>query len=227
MKYTPKMQIPSSRFIEIFAIVRTFKKQYLSVCSSLLLIIGCFSCTPSSQEQTQETFIRNYFQRYPEATLQDVYKGSFQDIFGPAHILTNREAVERYIIKEMESADTWENQDYVPCGWQGNFYQVNLKVIHDGRIPMDDFVDAFMASANGIDTTLTASFIKEWQQLQQVVRTVVPDLPGFKEDSTLLANLLKDGKYVVHHSKAFNKHYHPHYRIIRKDIFEEKILPKL
>ena len=83
------------------------------------------------------------------------------------------------------------------------------------------------ANANGIDTTLTPAFVKDWQELQQAVRTVRPQLEGYREDSTLLAHLLKEGKYVVHHSRKFNEHYHPHYRIIRRDLFEEKILPLL
>ena len=186
-----------------------------------------FSCTNNTQEQEREAFVRTYFQRYPQATLQDIYKGSFQDVFGPAHILTNRESVTKYIQYEMSQVESYENEDYVPCGWQGNFYQVNLKVIADGRVPMDTFVEAFMASAQGIDTTLTPQFIEDWQWMQQSIRKVVPDLEGFEEDSTLLANLLEEGKYVVHHSQKFNDHYQPHYRIIRKDIFEEKILPKL
>jgi hypothetical protein len=127
----------------------------------------------------------------------------------------------------MSKVESYENEDYVPCGWQGNFYQVNLKVIADGRVPMDTFVEAFMASAQGIDTTLTPKFIEDWQGMQESVRKVVPELEGFEKDSTLLAQLLKEGKYVVHHSEKFNSHYHPHYRIIRKDIFEEKILPNL
>jgi hypothetical protein len=104
---------------------------------------------------------------------------------------------------------------------------VNLKVIADGRVPMDVFVDSFMASANGIDTTLTQTFIEDWQKIQRIVRTILPSLEGFEKDSILLSNLLKEGKYVVHHSEKFNLHYHPHYRIIRKDLFEEKILPRL
>ena len=186
-----------------------------------------FSCTNNTQEQAREAFVRTYFQRYPQATLQDIYKGSFQDVFGPAHILTNKESVTKYIQYEMSQVESYENEDYVPCGWQGNFYQVNLKVIADGRVPMDTFVEAFMTSAQGIDTTLTPKFMEDWQWMQQSIRKVVPDLEGFEEDSTLLANLLKEGKYVVHHSQKFNDHYQPHYRIIRKDIFEEKILPSL
>ena len=188
----------------------------------MLLAVACHHPQPSP-----EAFVRKYFEKYPEATLQDIYKGSFQDVFGPAHILTDRQAVIRYIESELKASTSFEEADYQPCGWQGNFYQVNLKVIADGRVPMDVFVDAFMASANGIDTTLTPAFVKDWQELQQAVRTLRPQLEGYREDSTLLAHLLKEGKYVVHHSRKFNEHYHPHYRIIRRDLFEEKILPRL
>jgi len=194
----------------------------IAILSIALLLDSCHS-----QTHPREDFVRSYFLKYPEATLQDIYKGSFQDVFGPAHLLTNREAVENYINREIETAKSLEGEDYVPCGWQGNFYQVNLKVIADGRIPMDDFVDAFIASANGIDTTLTQAWLEEWELLQQATRKIVPHLQGFKEDSTLLANLLKQGKYVVHHSRKFNQYYHPHYRIIRRDLFEKKIFPKL
>ena len=197
-------------------------RKYLIISLLMALVSAC-----TRPSQPREDFVRTYLQKYPEATLQDIYKGSFQDVFGPAHILTNREAVTNYIQSEMESAEAWEEHDYIPCGWQGNFLQVNLKVIADGRVPMDDFVDAFMASANGIDTTLTSSFIEDWHLIQQAVRLTDPQLEGFKEDSTLLSHLLKEGKYVVHHSRKFNAHYHPHYRIIRRDLFEEKILPKL
>lgn len=199
------------------------KRFHLFLLSGLLLLsVACHHPQPSP-----EAFVRGYFEKYPEATLQDIYKGSFQDIFGPAHILTDRQAVIRYIESELKASTSFEEDDYQPCGWQSNFYQVNLKVIADGRVPMDVFVDAFMASANGIDTTLTPAFVKDWQELQQAVRTLRPQLEGYREDSTLLAHLLKEGKYVVHHSRKFNEHYHPHYRIIRRDLFEEKILPRL
>ena len=199
-------------------------KALLSILSfALLILAGC----AEHNRQSREDFVRTYLQKYPEATLQDIYKGSFQDVFGPAHLLTNREAVKSYILSELEHAQTLEGEYYTPCGWQGNFYQVNLSVVQEGKISIDELVDAFMESARDIDTTLTQAWIDEWKLLQQIVRSVSPDLPGFEEDSTLLAHLLNQGKYVVHHSRKFNQHDHPHYRIIRKDLFEEKILPKL
>lgn len=36
-----------------------------------------------------------------------------------------------------------------------------------------------------------------------------------------------DSKYVMSHSDAFKKAYAPHYRIVRRDIFEREILPLL
>ena len=197
-------------------------KHLATIALGLLLLAGCRPVTDKRAE-----FVRAYLLKYPEATLQDIYKGSFQDVFGPAHILTDRDAVTQYIHHEIKSAESFEVEDFTPCGWQGNFLQVNLKVIADGRVPVDVFVDAFMASARGIDTTLTQTFVNDWQLIQQAVRTAAPQLAGFSEDSTLLANLLSQGKYVVHHSRKFNKHYHPHYRIIRRDLFETKILPLL
>lgn len=192
-------------------------------------IIGFVFCIISCQEKTDpiHSYVKEYFVQYPEATLQDIYKGSFQDVFGPAHILNHRESVKNYILQEIDQATTWEEKDYIPCGWQGNFYQVNLKVIADGRIPIDDFVDAFMTSAQGIDTTLTQKFMDDWELIQQTVRNVNPTLEGFTKDSIFLSTLLQKGKYVVHHSEKFNEHYQPHYRIIRKDVFEKSILPLL
>lgn len=190
-----------------------------------ILVVLCCSC--QNKEKEMQTFVQSYLARYPKATLVDIYKGNFQDKFGPAHLLTDRDAVETSIIKELQRAQSLEIDYYQPCGWKGNFYQVNLSVIRDRKVSLDEFIHAFMASANGIDTTLNASWVKEWEIIQRAVRTVAPDLKGFKEDSTLLANMLKEGKYVVHHSPVFNANYQPHYRIIRKDYFEKTILPKL
>ena len=194
----------------------------------IVVVLGLFfqACHESKEEQI-EKYIANFIQQYPQATLQDIYKGSFQDVLGPAHMLTNRESVKRYILHELEGAEVLEGAYYEPCGWKGNFYRINLKAIKDQRITADELTDAFMASANGIDTTLTPTFIHEWSSIQQAVRVVAPHLQNYQEDSTWLAELLQQGKYVVHHSQAFDSCYQPHYRIIRRDLFEEKILPRL
>ena len=174
-----------------------------------------------------ELYLRTFVSQYPACTLQDIYKGCFQDVFGPAHILSSREAAKNYILRELSMATQLQGPVYEPCGWQGNFYRVNLSVIKNGKLTVDELVDALMDSAENIDTTLTPKFIDDWHATQSVIKRVIPDLQGFIRDSLFLDSLLNQKHYVVHHSDAFNEHYQPHYRIIRKDVFEEKILPKL
>lgn len=178
------------------------------------------------QEHTIREYVRDFLNRYPKATLQDIYKGSFQDYFGPAHIVSDREAARRYILHELSVADTLSGNYYEPCGWRGQYYRINLSVIKDSLIDVDRLVDVFVESAQ-IEPALTSAWLDEWTSIQQAVREVCPTLHGFSEDSIQIAHLLSGGNYVVHHSSAFNEYYHPHYRIVRRDLFEQSILPAL
>lgn len=164
---------------------------------------------------------------YPEATLQDIYKGCFQDRFGPAHILTNRDAAKNYILREVSSADSFGCADYEPCGNRGDYYRVNLRLVADGIISADELTDALMQSAQGVDTAMISGWRREWCEIQHVVETMPQRPKNFSKDSTEIAELLNSGKYVMHHSKAFNENYNPHYRIIKRDVFHTQLLPKL
>lgn len=169
----------------------------------------------------------SFLERYPEATLQDIYKGSFQDYFGPAHALADRESVKRYIISEMGQVASEAEPTLEPCGWRGNYYRVDLAWVKSGTIDIDTLVDAFMASAKDIDVTLLENWQREWSIIEAVVRNIAPTLLNIDKDSTAIAEMLDRGEYVVHHSDRFNAAYHPHYRIISQDyaskIFNEEL----
>lgn len=164
---------------------------------------------------------------YSEATLQDIYKGCFQDRFGPSHILTNRDAAKNYILREVSSADSFGGPDYEPCGHRGDYFRVNLRLVADGIISADELTDALMQSAQGVDTAMISGWRREWREIQNVVRNMPQCPKSFSRDSAYIAQLLNSGKYVMHHSKTFNTHYKPHYRIIKHDVFETRLLPKL
>ena len=184
------------------------------------------ACANTPKESPITAYLTDFFTKYPQATLIDVYKGSFQDYFGPAHLLTDRDAVRRYIAYELAHADTLCGAYYEPCGWRGQYVRVNLSVIADSIVHIDDFVSIFMASAQG-EPTLTQDWLDEWSAIQSTVRQLYPQLEGFATDSARIATQLSEGNYVMHHSRSFNHHYHPHYRIIRTTLFEQHILPAL
>lgn len=184
----------------------------------------CDSVDVAKVKASVEVLMRDY----PDATLQDVYKSCFQDYFGVAHLLGSREQVYNYICKELE-ADDYEkgSRYYESCGWQGNYYRVYLKAIKEGYITADMLTDAFMSSAPEVAPQVTDKWVAQWNMIETVVRTHYPDLYNIEDDSKTIREMLMQGKYVMHHSRRFNATYHPHYRIIRSDIFKRDILPHL
>ena len=193
---------------------------------------------PNVDRQALEAFVREMCDKYPQVTLQDIYKSNFQDYFGPSHIMADRENVIAYINRELQmlmkerseaagkepgaAAGNW----YDPCGWRHNYYQVSLDVVADGIMSADEFADAFMAGGGKVPE-VTQEWLDEWNEIKRAAKRAVPGMKGFSKDAAKISSLIKDGKYVVHHSEVYNKAYKPHYRIIRKDIFEAIVLPKI
>ena len=192
----------------------------------VVLLTACTNTKPTNQTDAVADFVTHFFDKYPKATLQDVYKGSFQDYFGPAHLLNDRKAVKNYIEYELSKADTLGGGYYEPCSWRGQYLRVNLSVIADSIVPIESFIDAFVASAQG-EPTFSQEWLDEWNMIQRTVKRLYPDLEHFATDSAHIAQQLSEGNYVMHHSRAFNQHYHPHYRIIRRKHFEQYILPAI
>ena len=115
---------------------------------------------------------------------------------------------------------------YDPCGWRHNYWQVSLDVVADGIMTVEEFADAFIAGG-GQEPEVTQEWLQEWNTMKKVVKSAAPQIKGFSKDAAEISSLIKEGKYVVHHSYVYNQAYRPHYRIIRKDIFEAVILPKI
>jgi hypothetical protein len=199
-----------------------------------------------------ESFVEQMYRKYPQATLQDFYKSNFQDYFGPSHIMASREQVIAYLNREVKkmmlerapavvvspaagtNAHGAEQLQpahaaksyYDPCGWRHNYYQVSLDVIADGIMSVEEFADAFIAGG-GQEPDVTSEWLDEWNEIKRVVKKKAPGVKGFSKDASRISSLIKEGKYVVHHSDAYNQAYKPHYRIMRRDIFEAVVLPKI
>ena len=176
--------------------------------------------------------------KYPDTSLQDIYKSCFQDYFGPAHAIASRDMARKYIEQELNSAVCDDTCYYEPCGWRGNYYRVNLSAVADSLLTIDELADAFYRSAPEQTPVVDERWLTEWDKILQVVQEAVvanahlisrnsPLLRNFTADSTAIADMLAQGKYVVHHSDWYNELYHPHYRIVSRDIFEREILPRL
>lgn len=194
------------------------KKKWLCL-PALMLVISC-GCSGNRYSET----IERQLNQYPESTLKDIYKSYFQDEYGPGHLVEDTASARRYLKYELETMQDNDYPYYEPAGEGDNFYRVNLSIIKQGIISEDDFFRIFLESADKIDFPPVEAWKSKWSEILEAV----PDtLQNFAEDKVTIDSLLNSGSYVSHHSKRFEKAYDPHYRLIHKSTFEEKLLPLL
>lgn len=193
--------------------------------TAVALLVVATACTGDSTRERIRQSVERQMERYPHSTLRDLYKNYFQDRFGPGHIIADEKAADNYLRYELENSATMEGDDYEPTGYEEHFMRVNLSVIADGRVPYDKYLSAFVRSVNGIEPITIEQWREEWAVIDEVINEMNLNLPNYEADRAEIWALLERGEYVMHHSKLFEQHYDPHYRIIEREIFQREILP--
>ena len=199
----------------------------------LLAILLAFLTATACQDSPTDLAIRQQLLDFPESRAQDFYKSFCQDNFGPEHLIPDPAAAARYLKEELQTYQ--EDLDsarydvpvlmYYPVGDQGNYVRVDLSVILDGLTGEEAFLDAFVRSANEWKKAPEAEWVKKWQGVAQILRKDQPDIPELEKELGTLDSLMAEGHYIMRHSDAFRDAYHPHYRIIARDIFDTELRP--
>ena len=195
---------------------------------TLLLLASCQS------DPTREA-IERQLQQYPESRVQDIYKSFCQDNLGPGHLIPNPEAARAYLMSELKTYQ--EDLDngryaipaelYVSVGDAGNYVRVDLSVVLDSLVDAETLLDAFVRSANEGKTLTTEEWKAKWATVATVIRKDFPTIPDAAEDLATIDSLMAEGHYILHHSPIFNETYHPHYRIVAREIFDKTLKPRL
>lgn len=174
--------------------------------------------------QEVERFVHEQLEKYPEARLQDLYKSCFQDYMGAEHIVTDMESVRSYIGKELEQVDTGSTCScyYEPCGIGGRYVRVDLRAVRDGLITEPVLADAFFRSASSGHSSVR-KWRRMWKKIVGKIDRMNLNLPDYVQDKNRIDSLLAEGKYATSHSRIYRETYSPHYRIVKKEIFEEEI----
>lgn len=162
---------------------------------------------------------------YPASQYRDIYKNFMQDFFGPGHILADTAAAGKYLRRELTETEVFDGPLYEKTGYKGNFYRVNLSLIKDGIIPYGDYFNAFVESVQGINPPAADYWMCTWEKIDSVMHRKGLHFPDEDEDRRLLLNQFSNNDFIVHHSKRYNDSVNFHYRIIARDIFEQRILP--
>ena len=196
---------------------------------TLSLQIGCQHDnipSPSLKDSISDALTLQ-LDNYPESQLRDVYKNFMQDFFGPGHILSDTSAADRYLRKELEETEIFGGPLYEKTGYKGNFYRVNISLIHDGTVPYDQFFESFTESIRGITPPKGTDWMKTWEIVDSVIKEKGLTFNDEVADREDLEKQFEEGNYIVHHSRRFNENSNFHYRIMSREKFETEILPLL
>lgn len=194
---------------------------------STLLLLSCSKATETKMAIMQQ------LKDYPESRVQDIYKSFCQDNLGPEHLIPNPEYAKNYLQRELsgfrEDLDSLRYEApeslYYPVGDHGNYLRVDLSVVLNSQISEEQLLDAFVRSANEGSRISPEEWAARWDEIARVIRKDFGSIPNAQADLLRLDSLVKGGNLIVHHSPEFNAAYHPHYRIISKEIFESELKP--
>ena len=189
------------------------------------------SVTVSAQENGEdqfsiEGFINRQLQTYPKSRLLDIYKSCFQDYMGAEHLVSDRQSVKAYLDDELNttSLDDLMPWYYEPCGIDSSYYRVSIRAIKEGIITEDQLLDAFIRSANSETRPSVESWSERWHMIIGTIDHMKLDLPNCQEDKQFVDSVLSVGKYAISHSPEYREAYHPHYRIVERNLFEKELL---
>ena len=189
----------------------------------LISIALIFSVAISAQDV--EGFINRQMQTYPKSRLLDIYKSCFQDYMGAEHLVSDRQRVKAYLDEELNtiSLDDLMPWYYEPCGIDSSYYRVSIRAIKESLVSEDLLLNAFIRSANSEKRPSVESWSERWHKIIGTIDQMKLDLPNYQEDKQFIDSDLYVGKYAISHTPDYREAYHPHYRIVERNIFEKEI----
>lgn len=172
-----------------------------------------YSCCYADEKELSKA-VKTEIERYPGQRLIDIYKTFFQGYFGPAHLISDSNQVIEYLKEELKDSNESNCPDFCALPPNGKYVRANLRLIKQGKVPIELFAKAFMKSARQIEPNDIVKWKATWGEIIAEIEKQNPNLPKFQEDKEYINSVLAKNEYVVHHSEEFITKYHPHYRVI-------------
>jgi hypothetical protein len=172
------------------------------------------------ERQTQLLAI--HLESHPSATAQDVYKFLHQGIFGPGHLIDDRDAAARYLNDEIDELDLSQviEMSCEPLGGDPAMVRVHLRpYVREGR-DGTDLLDVLVASAGVFEGGPRAmrhalDAAAEWLR-RNGRSTTADELDRLRDDTA------PRGFPPVHHSESYRAAYHPAYRVVLESYARER-----
>ena len=160
---------------------------------------------------------------HPKAKIEDYYKLVFQSIFGPGHLVRDKDQTLRYLEEEWESVSPDSSCHLVQdISINMAVFRLSLQNCKANQIPLDLIADVFFEGSKCFQNPLQADFPKILHVLSCIL--IKSDFGFLSEDvNQILPMELSDNFPIMHHSKVYRELYQPHYRVIPASLFYARI----
>ncbi|MDY6326483.1 MAG: hypothetical protein SPL42_00135 [Bacteroidales bacterium] len=192
---------------------------FLTVFSTLF-----YSCNHNDNKEIVDA-VAHQLETYPQSTLQDVYKSFYQEHFGPEHMIADTASARQYLLREMAENNCLSDTYYEKTGSSGKYVRVFLSAVKDSLITADQLFGAFVRSSKA-QPGPESPWSERWTGISTAMEKSGLMTEDFKNDKPVLEEAARNNQ-AVHHSRRYNENYHPHYRIVERDIFERELKPFL
>ncbi|MBP6870727.1 MAG: hypothetical protein KBC43_01850 [Bacteroidales bacterium] len=188
---------------------------FFGIISISLIVTGFTACRDPERQRISRS-VSVLLEKYPAATLQDIYKSFFQDEFGPGHLLEDTAAARKYLADELAKMTSRGNYTAEPCGAGLNFYRVPLDLVKDEKISFNEYLTAFLESGSSFRIPATGEWKAKWGMIVLEIESMNLEIKNFESDKKNLSKMLDEGETTVHHSESYSLAYDPHYRIMSR-----------
>jgi hypothetical protein len=127
-----------------------------------------------------------------------------------------------YLESELENTPVSPAPPIELLGWQHNFVRVNIDLVRQGKMSVNKLAEAFTVSAAMVKEENMNQWADEWYTIVSIIEKRNLPVKDFKRDKAHIDSLLRENPCIaMHHSRAFNEHYGPHYRVVAVSVFEQ------
>ena len=157
-----------------------------------------------------------HINQYPLMQIEDMFKLFHQASFGPAHFnkQPSLDFIMKYLDEELSHVDVHDEKPSVMQIGDG-YVRIDLLAIKKGEITKGDLAQAFYQSM--LDDINRNQAISQFKVYCNVLLELITDRKVSFDDKEVISHLkwYIDQDYpAVHHSKQYQSHYTPHYRVV-------------
>jgi len=179
----------------------------------------CLVCAQIAAESP----ILNEITARPRAAASDFYKLAHQSVFGPGHIIKNKDSARDYLLSEMAALGPALPGERLIEEIGGGMVRVNLRPFRDSKGPTEDLLSAMIETANANDGTPKAFADKIAEACRVLIEQNKKELAD--ELKSLAEKQAASNYPALRHSDIYRTAYLPAYRVVDKSFLSQDFVP--